>query len=139
MDQQNAEKLIKKVSKSSDLSNCAALDELVGLIDDEREFLMQKLGIVQLIEDNLKRTVADRAGLLYGEEWKPITGHAYKLMRILQGPVFVISGYVDAAFTKQTVTVDAEKTTAYLKKHGFLPQGIEPNADRSSRIAIKPL
>lgn len=130
------DKLIDKVSKSKDLSQCKELSEAAGLITETIGQLAEKLEIMQFLDANLKEAVNNRATQLYGKDWEPIEGDKYRVLRVLQGSVYVLSGHVDSRFTKQTISVDSPKTTEYLKKNGRLPDGIEPNKHRTERITI---
>lgn len=130
------ERLIKKVSKSKNLRDCAELDAAARTLTDKQERLVNEIRIVDQLQEKLKSAVGLRASELYGDAWEPVESKTYKVLRVKQGALYSVCSEVDSKFTKQSISIDATKVTAYLKTYARLPDGIELNENRGERVTI---
>lgn len=132
------EALRKSIANVKDIEHAEKFFEQLTEITKAKQQLAEIEDRLKTVEAEAKGLINAKAKALYGNDWKAIKGHGFKISRRETGDLFLINGKPKKEFIKIKESVDSTVVKAHLiKNDGKLPKGIEYNPDRGESITIR--
>jgi len=131
------EALKTSIENVTDIEQAEAFFEQLTEVMRIKKELAAVADLLKPIEVEAKGLINAKAKALYGDDWKAIKGHGFKIVRSGTGAVFEITGSPVAKYVNIKKSVNGEAVKEFIARHdGKLPGGIEYSPSRGESIRI---